>query len=53
MSKEDFTKIVNFMTTRARILVQGRGDISDVVKKNIISFKIFSTLRHWTDKLRV
>ena len=32
MTKEGCTKIVNFMTLRAGVLVQGRGHISYIVK---------------------
>ena len=52
MTKEGSTKIVNFMTPGAGVLVLGRGHISHIVK--IILFKIFfSTPRHKSDKLSI
>ena len=51
MPKKGYTKFVNFMNPRARILVLGCGHISYIVKC-IISLKIFfSSLRHRSDKL--
>ena len=50
MTKEGSTKIVNFMTPRAGVLVLGRGHISHIVKY-IISLKIFFSIpRHMADK---
>ena len=51
MPKKGYTKFVNFMNHRARILVLGCGHIRYIVKC-IISLKIFfSSLRHRSDKL--
>ena len=51
MTKEGSTKIVNFMTLVARVLVLGRGHVSQII---IISLKIFfSTPGHWSNKLKM
>ena len=41
MTKEGATKIVNFMTPGAGVLVLGHGHVSHIVRKCIISLKIF------------
>ena len=53
MTKEGSTKIVNFMTPGAGVLVLGRGHISHIAK-SIISLKIyFFTPRNRSDKLGI
>ena len=53
MTKEGSTKIINFMTPGAGVLMLGRGHISHIVKC-IISLKIyFSTPRHRLSKLNI
>ena len=49
MTKIGSTKIVNFMTPGAGVLVLGRGHISHIVKMH----HYFSTPRHRSDKLSV
>ena len=56
MTKEGSTKIVNFLTSRAGVLVLGFGRINHVVKmhyifKNLLLF--FSTPMHISDKLSI
>ena len=51
MTKEGFTKIVNFMTPGAVVLVLGRDRISHKRKMHYFCKKIFSTPRHRSDKL--
>ena len=56
MTKEGFTKIVNFLTPRAGDFVLWCGQISHIVKMQynvIIPLKIFfSSSRHGSDKLQ-
>ena len=54
MSKDGSTKIVNFMTPGAGILVLGRGQISHIMKMHY-SFKnlLFTQALLRSDKLRV
>ena len=47
MTKEESTKIVNFMTPGAGGLVLGRGHISHVVKMHCF-LNLFLYLRAWT-----
>ena len=52
MTKEWSTKIVNFTTPGAGVLVLGRGHTNHIVKMHF-SLKIFSTPRHRLDKYAV
>ena len=52
MSREGSTKIVNVMTPRIGILVLGRCHISHS-ENALFSLRIFSSLRHRSNKLRV
>ena len=38
MTKEGSTKIVNFMTLVARVLVLGRGHVSQIMKMHLLLF---------------
>ena len=51
MTKEGYTKIVNFMTPGAGVLVLGRGHMSHIVKMHYFFKIFFSTPRHRSDKL--
>ena len=51
MTKEESTKIVNFMTPRAGVLVLGRGHISHIVKMHYFFKIFFSTPRHCSNKV--
>ena len=52
MSKEESTKILNFMIPGAGDLMLRRGHISHTVKKCIVALKIFSSVtKHKLDKL--
>ena len=53
MAKEGSTKIVNFMTPGAGVLVLGRGHISHIVKMHYFFKIFFSTPRHKSDKLSI
>ena len=46
ITKEAYTKFVNFMTPRAGVLVLGRGHISYIVKMHYFFKIFFSTARH-------
>ena len=46
MTMEGSTKIVNFMTPRAGVLVLGRGHLSHIVKVHYFFKKSFSLLSH-------
>ena len=51
MTKEWYTKIINFMTPWAGVLVLGRGHISHIMKMHYFSKSLFSAPRHRKDKL--
>ena len=51
MNKEGSTKIENFMTPRAGVIVQGRPQISHVVKMHYFFKIFFSAPRHSSYKL--
>ena len=55
ISKEESTKIVNFMTFRAGILVLESGQIRHIVKMHYFfkNIQFVSSLRHRSDKFRV
>ena len=46
MTEEGSSKIVNFKTPGAEVLVLGRGDISHIVKCIILLKIFFSTPKH-------
>ena len=53
MTKEGSTKIVNFMTPGAGVLVLGRGHIIHIVKMHNFFKIFFSAMGHGSDKLSV
>ena len=53
IAQEGSTKIVNFMTPRAGVLVLGPGHISHLVKMNYFSKNPLLSCSYRSDKLRV
>ena len=53
MTKEESTKIVNFMTPAARVLVLGWGGTSHIVKLHYFFENIFLTTMHRSNKLGI
>ena len=53
MTKEGSTKIVNFMTPGAGVLVLGRGLISHIVKMHYFFKNLLLTPRHRSDILSI
>ena len=50
LTNEGYTKIVNFMTTDAGVLMLGREHISHIVKMPYLCKNLFSSPRHLSDK---
>ena len=51
ITREGSTKIVNFMTAGAGVLMPGRGHISHIAKMHYFLEIVFSTPRHRTEKV--
>ena len=53
MTQEGSTKIMNFMTPGAEVLVLGRGHLSCIVKMHYFFKNIIFSPKHRTDKVSI